>query len=158
MDNRNQKLNHLKSLSHTLDNKFEGPLGFRFGLDGLLGLIPGVGDLITASLSLYIISQAAALGVGSATLIRMALNVAVENIMDMIPVFGNLFDFYWKSNTKNILLIEKHLARPAKENLKSRVVLGIIIFILVCLIVASAYTTFIIFKALFSWILSLNVD
>jgi len=158
MDSRIRKLSQLKALSHTLDNKFEGPLGFRFGLDGLLGLIPGIGDLITASLSLYIISQAAALGVGSATLIRMALNVAVENIMDMVPVFGNLFDFYWKSNSKNIILIEKHLAQPAKENIKSRIVLGLIIFILICLIAASAYTTFIIFKAIFLWILSINVD
>jgi hypothetical protein len=156
--NKAQKLNQLRALSHTLDSKFEGPLGFRFGLDGLLGLIPGIGDLITASLSLYIISQAASLGVGSATLIRMALNVAIENIMDMIPFFGNVFDFYWKSNSKNIILIEKHLAHPARETIKSRMVLAIIILFLLSLIIASAYVTFIIVKSIFAWVLTLNVD
>lgn len=158
METELQKLNQLRAIGRALDTKFEGPFGFRFGLDPILGLIPGIGDLITASLSLYIISQAAAMGVSSATLVRMALNVAVENIIDMVPVLGNIFDFYWKANTKNIALIEMHLAHPHKETIKSRIILGLICFILISLFLASAYVTFLVFKAIFIWILSFNVD
>src|SRR4051812_43277029 len=118
MERRQEKIDQIRSLSQTLDTRFEGPMGFRFGLDGLIGLIPGAGDLVTTGLSLYIMIQAALLGVSSATLVRMAFNLAVENVIDMIPVLGNLFDFYWKANIKNLKLIEEHLAHPARETIR----------------------------------------
>lgn len=133
-------------------------MGTKFGLDGLIGLIPGIGDIITTSISIYIIAQAAALGVGSATLIRMALNVVIENLIDMIPVLGNLFDFYWKSNSKNMLLIEKHLAQPARETIKSRMIVALIGFVLLAILVASGYVSFLALQSIFEWISSQRVD
>lgn len=154
--NQQQRLEHLRSLSALLDTKYEGPLGFRFGIDGLLGLVPVVGDMITSGMSLYIIAQAATMGVGASTLIRMAINVGIENLFDMIPVIGNLFDFYWKSNAKNLILIEKHLANPARETIRSRMVIALVCCILVFLLLISSIVTFLILRGLFDWILTLS--
>lgn len=158
VNNRQDTINQLRALSKTLDSRFHGPMGTKFGLDGLIGLIPGIGDIITTSISIYIIAQAAALGVGSATLIRMALNVVIENLIDMIPVLGNLFDFYWKSNSKNMLLIEKHLAQPARETIKSRMIVALIGFVLLAILVASGYVSFLALQSIFEWISSQRVD
>ena len=140
---------HIKSLSRLLDTKFQGPFGTRYGLDALVGLIPGVGDFITSAFSLYIIAQAAALGVSSATLIRMAINVIFENVIDMIPFVGNLFDFYWKANRKNMELLESHLQNPSRETIKSRTVVAIIFIILLTLLIASGYVSWLVLEALY---------
>lgn len=133
-------------------------MGTSFGIDGLLGLIPGIGDIITTSISIYIIAQAAALGVGATTLIRMALNVGIENLFDMVPVLGNFFDFYWKSNVKNMALLESHLAQPARETIKSRMIVALICFALLALLIASGYVSFIVLQTIFNWFASLRVD
>lgn len=133
-------------------------MGTSFGIDGLLGLIPGIGDIITTSISIYIIAQAAALGVGASTLIRMALNVGIENLFDMIPVLGNFFDFYWKSNVKNMALLESHLAQPARETIKSRMIVALICFALLALLIASGYVSFLVLQTIFNWFASLRVD
>lgn len=152
--NREENLKHLRSLTNILDTRFKGPLGTRYGIDGLVGLIPGVGDFFTTALSLYIIAQASLLGVSSATLIRMSFNVLVENLVDMIPFAGNIFDFYWKANVKNMALIERHLANPARETIRSRMVVGLICIILLVILIASAYLSFLVLKAIFHWISS----
>lgn len=133
-------------------------MGTTFGIDGILGLIPGIGDIITTSISIYIIAQAAALGVGATTLIRMALNVGLENLFDMIPVVGNFFDFYWKSNVKNMALLEGHLAHPARETIKSRMIVALICFALLALLIASGYVSFLVLQTIFNWFASLRVD
>lgn len=158
MNNRQETINQLRALSKTLDTRFQGPLGTRFGIDGIIGLIPGIGDIITTSISLYIIAQAAALGVGASTLIRMALNVVMENLIDMIPIVGNLFDFYWKSNSRNMALLEKHLAQPARETIKSRMIVALICFTLVAILIASGYVSFLVLQSVFDWISSQRVD
>lgn len=151
---QNDQLTHLKGLSTLLDTKFEGPMGIRFGLDGLLGLIPLVGDVVTSGMSLYIIAQAALMGVGPSTLVRMAINVGIENLFDMIPVLGNFFDFYWKANTKNIQLIENHLNDPARETIKSRMVIALICCILTFLLLCSAYITYLVIRTIVAWIIA----
>lgn len=145
----------LKSISTLMDSKFEA-FGFRFGLDALIGLVPIVGDWIGVLTSLYLISEAAKLGVGRATLVRMGINVAIENIVDMIPVLGNLFDFYWKANDRNMELLERHLKNPPYETIKSRTVVGLIILALVLLLLSTGYVTFIILEAFWQWITSLS--
>lgn len=155
---KKQKLKELQKLSSLLDSKFEGPFGFRFGLDALIGLIPIIGDWIGAAMSIYIISQAASIGVGNATLIRMAINVALENIIDMIPLVGNVFDFYWKANNRNMELLEKHLQNPPRETIKSRMIIGIIAVAMLLLLFATGYVTYIIIEAFVDWVTSLNVQ
>ncbi|MFP5385539.1 MAG: DUF4112 domain-containing protein [Bacteriovoracia bacterium] len=158
MEKNQKSLDDLRSLSNLLDSKFRGPFGTRFGLDGLLGLIPGVGDIITSALSVYIIAEAAAAGVPPATLTRMAFNVILENIFDMIPIIGNFFDFYWKANNRNMQLIEGHLLNPKRETIKSRMIVGLVIVSLLILIGISFYFSYQVLAALFHWITSLNTD
>jgi hypothetical protein len=147
----NSKVKHLKSLSVLLDSQFDGPFGFRFGLDGLLGLIPVVGDLATTIASVYIISQCAALGCTPATLIRMAMNVIIENVVDMIPFLGHVFDFYWKANNKNIALLESHLVNPKAVSFQSRLILIILCLLLLGILVASGFITFWVVEAVVKW-------
>lgn len=149
------KVERIRYLSILLDTRFKGPMGIRYGLDALIGLIPGFGDFMTTALSLYIISEAAALGVSTATLIRMAFNVIFENVVDMIPFVGNLFDFYWKANRKNMELLEAHLNNPGKETAKSRAVVALISIVLIAILVASAYVSFKVLAALYSYLTNL---
>lgn len=107
-----ERLNRLRRIARLLDARFGVPgTRFRFGADSLLGLVPGVGDAATALVSLYILAEARRLGVGMPTLIRMGWNVALDLGLGAVPVIGDVFDFFWKSNLKNIALLEADLAR-----------------------------------------------
>lgn len=150
--NEKKDLEQLKALSRLLDTKFSGPFGTKFGLDALIGLIPGVGDFVTSALSLFIIAQAAALGAGPSTLIRMGINVIVENVFDMIPVFGNLFDFYWKSNIRNMAILEKHMANPARETIQSRMIVGLVFVILFFILLAAGYASWLFLRTIYFWL------
>lgn len=152
-----KNLNQLRAIGNLLDTQFHGPFGTRFGLDGLLGLIPG-GDLFTSALSIYIIAQAAAMGVSTSVLIRMAMNVLIENLIDLIPLAGNFFDFYWKANIRNLELIENHEINPVRETIKSRMVIALIAFFLLSMLALSGYITYQVMEAFFTWISSLNAD
>lgn len=97
----------IERLAELLDDRFRVPLiGWRFGLDGLIGLIPAAGDLITAALSVYIIYRARQLGVPLRTRARMAANVAIDLLLGAIPVAGDVFDFAWKANRRNVNLLK----------------------------------------------------
>lgn len=139
-----------------MDSKFEA-FGFRFGIDALIGLIPVIGDWIGVFASVYLITEASKLGVGRAVLIRMGINVAIENIIDMIPLVGNLFDFYWKANDRNMELLEKYFDNPPRETIKSRTVVGLIILSLVLLLIGTGYVTFIVIETFWQWITSLPI-
>jgi hypothetical protein len=114
---REKATKELELLAHVMDNAFEVPgVGLRFGFDAILGLIPGVGDAGTSLVSAYVIHRAHRLGVGRATLARMAANVALDFVVGAVPFAGDLFDFYWKANRRNVELLRKHAAAaPAEE-------------------------------------------
>ncbi|HXH74880.1 MAG TPA: DUF4112 domain-containing protein [Bacteriovoracaceae bacterium] len=147
----NENLKQLRDLTAILDTKFKGPLGLRFGLDGLLGFIPVVGDFVTSGLSLYIIIQAGRMGCSPSTLVRMGLNVLAENLADSIPIFGNFFDLFWKSNVKNMSLLEEYLQRPQAVTWKSRVMVGVICFALIGIVIGAAAVT----VKIIEWVISL---
>lgn len=117
------RVEHLKKISRSMDSQFRGPFGIRFGWDALVGLIPGIGDLLTSAVSFYIVVQAASLGCPASTLLRMGLNILFENLIDLIPLIGNVFDFFWKANLKNISLLESHLENPRKTTIQSRILI-----------------------------------
>jgi hypothetical protein len=118
------QLEHLRRLARLLDNAIPLPgTRFRIGLDPIIGLIPGLGDVIGAIFSTVIVYQAARLGAPRSTLIRMLANIAVDTLVGEIPLLGDLFDFGWKSNTRNIALLEQHLDRPVAAKVASRRVL-----------------------------------
>lgn len=103
----------LRRLAWLLDDSIPIPgVGYRIGLDGFLGLIPGVGDTAGAVLSTYVLLLAARLGVSRGTLLRMAYNIAVDGLLGLVPVLGDLFDFTWKANQRNVSLLERNLEEP----------------------------------------------
>lgn len=83
---------------------------FSFGLDGVLGLVPGVGDLASGLISAYIVAHAARNGVPQAALARMMTNVAIDSLIGMIPFAGDLFDFLFKANSKNLAIYREAMA------------------------------------------------
>jgi hypothetical protein len=114
------KLARVRTVARALDSAIAIPgTSFRFGLDPLLGLIPGLGDLAGAAASGYIILTAMQLGVSRLVVIRMLGNVAMDTLVGAVPVLGDLFDAGWKANNRNVALIERHVASssaPAKPN------------------------------------------
>jgi hypothetical protein len=119
-----RELERLKRLSRLLDSAIGIPgTRYRFGLDAIVGLVPGIGDAIGAIFSTYIIFQAARLGASNAILTRMIGNVAVDTIVGEIPLLGDLFDVGFKSNLRNLSLLEQHVHRPAAAKAQSRRVL-----------------------------------
>lgn len=106
-------------LSDLLDTRFRLPIvGYRFGLDSVIGLIPGVGDLTTATMSLYLIAEAARAGARKRMIARMLYNVGVDTILGAVPVVGDLFDFAFKANLRNANLLRDHLDRRIAEGEK----------------------------------------
>lgn len=86
------------------------PVGrWSFGLDGILGLVPGLGDLASGIVATYIIARAAQAGVPRAALARMMVNVAIDSLLGAIPLAGDLFDFFYKANSKNLQIFQQSL-------------------------------------------------
>jgi len=116
-----RELERLRVLARVLDSAVAIPgTRYRFGLDAIVGLVPGIGDAIGAIFSIYIIFQAARLGVPKSTLVRMIGNVGVDTLVGEIPLLGDLFDVGFKSNIKNLSLIEQHVQRPSAARVSSR--------------------------------------
>jgi len=98
-----------------MDSAFNVPgTRLRFGLDSLLGLVPGVGDAAAAAASAYILARAQQLGVPRATLMRMAFNLLLDVTIGAIPLVGDAFDVYWKANLRNVELLQRRARASAK--------------------------------------------
>ena len=96
----------LDRLAFYLDDLFRIPgVGWRFGLDALVGLIPNVGDTLTLLPSFYILLSGVRYGVPKITLLRMALNLGIDYVIGAIPFLGDAFDFVWRANDRNMNLI-----------------------------------------------------
>ena len=92
----------------------------RFGVDPILGLIPGVGDAAGAALAVWILVEAARMGASRATVLRIAGNVALDAGLGAVPFVGDIFDFAWKANLRNVALLERHLATPDRAAREDR--------------------------------------
>jgi len=115
------RLTHLRRFATWLDAGIAIPgTSVRFGLDPVLGLIPGIGDAAGAVLAAWILLEAFRMGASRATLVRMAGNVALDAGVGAIPVLGDIFDFAWKANLRNVTLLERHLAAPAQARRADR--------------------------------------
>lgn len=109
---RQQKAEALDRLAHWLDDRFKIPgTNIRFGLDGLLGIVPGIGDTASSLASLYLVIEARRLGVPRLTIARMLINVLLDWVIGLIPLLGDIFDIAYKANRRNIALLQKHLAK-----------------------------------------------
>jgi Domain of unknown function (DUF4112) len=121
--------------AHLLDDWFHIPFTpIRIGLDGLIGLIPGLGDILAGLASFVIILAAWIRGVPYVTLVRMLVNVGIEVIIGTIPLFGDIFDIAWKANRRNYKLMVRQLREPRQHTGKDYVFLlslfGGVLFIL----------------------------
>ena len=111
-----KELASLNRLSRVLDGAIRIPgTGIRIGLDPILGLIPGLGDWAGAIGSGYILVRAAGFGVARSTLLRMAGNIGLDFVVGTVPMFGDLFDFGWKANERNMTLLRAHLEEPERR-------------------------------------------
>jgi Domain of unknown function (DUF4112) len=109
-----RRVERLRRLGELLDNSIPVPgTNFRFGIDTIIGLIPGVGDLVGGALSAYIILEAANLGVPRSLLARMGYNVLLDTVAGTVPVLGDLFDAGYKANLRNLALLRGHVEQPA---------------------------------------------
>ena len=104
----NSRLERVRFLARLLDSCFTLPGGYRIGIDPILGLLPGIGDVIGAGLSLYMVREAAKLGISKWIVLRMLGNVGLEALVGVIPVLGDLFDAAFKANVRNLRLLELH--------------------------------------------------
>ena len=139
----------LARIAWILDNSIPLPgTRFRIGLDAIIGLIPGLGDVVGVLLSSYIVREAAQLGAPRSLLLRMAWNVAIEGVVGMVPLFGDVFDAAWKANQRNYVLLESHLRDPRRAARSGRWFVSLLITGLVVLIVLLAGIGFILVRAI----------
>lgn len=109
---QNKEIQKLEKFASWMDSRFQIPgTPINFGLDSLLGLIPGIGDTITIVSTSYLIKKAYDYNVPKITIARMVWNMFVDWLIGLIPILGDIFDIGWKSNKKNVELIKKHLEK-----------------------------------------------
>ena len=105
------RLRWVERIARLMDSQFQLPgTRFRFGLDPLLGLLPIVGDLSSTAVSVALLLTMLRHGASGAVVVRMAFNILLDTVVGAIPILGNLFDFAYKSNERNVALLRRHYA------------------------------------------------
>jgi hypothetical protein len=145
-----RRVDRLHRIGWLLDNSIPIPgTRFRLGIDGLIGLVPGVGDLVGGLLSLYIIVEASRMDVPRGLLARMGWNVAIDTLVGEIPILGDLFDIGFKANLRNLALLDGYVRRPGEERRSSRRFVALLVVGLL-LVTAGAIALAVIFVRLLS--------
>ena len=105
-------LSHLRWWAELLDNRFRIPgTNIRFGIDPILSLIPGFGDLASPLFTMVLLAQAISWRVPRVVLVRMVINALIDALIGVVPIAGNVADIFWRANTTNLALLERH-AQP----------------------------------------------
>src|SRR5258706_3417509 len=111
----------LEVLSQLMDNQFRIPvLGWRFGLNAIIDLVPQFGDVATTIVALYVLISAVRYRVPKITLLRMGVNIAIYFMVGLLPIAGDLFDAWWKPNLRNISLLRRPATVSAAEAKQGR--------------------------------------
>lgn len=146
-----EKKSKHKQFAELLDSKFKIPgTSIRFGIDPILGLIPGAGDLLTGLASLYFVYLGARYGAPASVLIRMLLNILADIIIGAIPLLGEVFDFGWKANLRNARLLDEFQSRPAKTKSQSKIIIWTVATISALLVLLLVY--------LFVWLIGAFIE
>ena len=107
---REEAHRRLRRIAKLMDSQFRVPvLGLRIGADAILGLVPGIGDALSGLIGAYLIYEAHRLGVPRSALLRMILNVAFDTTVGAIPVAGDIWDFFFRSNDRNMQILARHI-------------------------------------------------
>jgi hypothetical protein len=140
----------LRDLARVLDEAIRIPgTNIRIGLDALLGLLPGGGDIVGGVFSGLIILQAARAGAPTPVLGRMLANVLADVVIGAIPLLGDVFDVAWRANSRNVRLLDSWRERPVSTKRASTVTVGAILFALVLLVALAVWGSIAMFGALF---------
>lgn len=120
IDRKERDLSRIKdqldSFAWLMDNYFRIPgLGWRFGIEAIIGLIPGFGDVVTGALGVLLLLRAIQFKLPKIVITRMILNNLIDILVGAIPFLGDLFDFVFKANTKNMVLFRKYAEGPTKS-------------------------------------------
>ncbi len=127
----NRALRNIEVLAKLMDTQFRVPgTNFRFGLDAIIGLIPGAGDLSTFAVSGYLVLLMAQNGASGYVLARMILNILIDAIIGSIPFIGDLFDFAFKANTRNMRLLQEHYKEGRHKGSALKVIIPVLIILL----------------------------
>ena len=149
-DTRSSALHRLRSLAHILDNAIPIPgTPYRIGIDPIVGLLPGGGDLVMAAFSVYIVWESARLGLPRSTVTRMVSNLVFDTVIGSVPVAGDLFDVTWKANSKNVRLLEAHLDSPQHQKKVSQEFVLLLLFGFLALVIGIAALS--VFVIAFVW-------
>jgi hypothetical protein len=148
------KVAKLRRVSRILDNAIAIPgTKISFGLDPILGLLPGGGDTVTGGIAAYIVVEAARMGIPREILWKMVGNILIDSFAGTVPVVGDVFDLGWKANIKNIELLEKHLD-IAESSKGDRLFIFGLILVLTLIVLGFATITF--FAVTWFWHLIIN--
>jgi hypothetical protein len=112
-----QRLGALRNVALLLDSAFVVPgTSYRVGLDPIVGLIPGIGDLVSPLFTIALLWQARDLDLPRVVQLRMIFNVAIDALLGAVPLIGDLFDFAWKANLRNLALLERHATEERRAS------------------------------------------
>jgi Domain of unknown function (DUF4112) len=137
---------NLDILAHLLDDCFRIPgTPIRFGIDGIVGLIPAIGDVLAGLASCILIVAAWVRGVPYITLTRMVINLALDVVIGAIPFLGDAFDIAWKANRRNYALLVRHIEHPRRQTWKDWLFFATLVVALVAI--------FVVPLLVFAWIL-----
>lgn len=140
-------MERLASLTFLLDRAFRVPgTSWRFGLEPIIGVIPGLGDLVGALAGMYALWTARQLGVPASVQSRMVMNLAIDGVVGLVPFAGDLFDFAFKAHARNQALLERWLQSPHRTRRSSWAVVVVAAAVLLALLGASI------------WILAAGID
>ena len=110
---RSRSLAEVEALAWLLDNSIPVPgTGRRFGIDAVVGLVPVVGDIVSAGMGLLVVWRASRMGLPRIVVMRMLAVSAVDFVIGSIPIIGDAFDLWFKANTRNLALLRRHIERP----------------------------------------------
>ena len=125
-----------------MDSQFTVPgTNFKFGLDGIIGLIPGAGDISTFAISAYLLSVMARNGASGYVMARMVLNVVIDAIFGMIPLLGDIFDIAFKANMRNLKLMREHYVEGRHRGGAWKILVPVLLllFLVICAIIYGSY-------------------
>lgn len=138
-----------RALARLLDSAFTIPgTSFTIGLDPIIGLIPAGGDLIGALLSGYIVLTGVRLGAPGSVVARMLANIAIDTAVGSVPILGDMFDAGWRSNDRNVRLLERYVAEPERVRRRSRIATALGVLALLVVVVAAVGLGFLAIRAL----------
>jgi hypothetical protein len=124
----------------------------RIGLDPIIGLVPGIGDMAGALLSGAIVVEAMRQGISRFGIVRMAANIALDTVIGAVPILGDLFDAGWKANRRNIELLERHLGEPHASRKGDRVFVILVGGALLVLSLAAVIVAVLLSSKLLGWL------